>query len=83
MLDRDAERVERLARQRAAAAVGDRHRDHHRQAHAALGEHLLDGDERGLGVQRVEDGLDQQQVGAAVDQAAHLLVVRVAHARRR
>ena len=31
VLDRDVERVERLARQRAAAAVGDRHRDHQRQ----------------------------------------------------
>jgi hypothetical protein len=31
---------------------------------------LLDGEQRRLGVQRVEDGLDQQQVGAALDQAA-------------
>ena len=31
VLDRDVERVERLARQRAAAAVGDRDRDHQRQ----------------------------------------------------
>ena len=32
-----------------------------------------------LDVQRVEDGLGQQDVDAAVDQAAHLLVVGVAH----
>jgi hypothetical protein len=31
---------------------------------------LLDGEERRLGVQRVEDRLDQEQIGAAVDQAA-------------
>ena len=35
---------------------------------------LLDGEQRGLGVERVENGLDQQQVGAAVDQAADGLV---------
>ena len=33
-------------------------------------EHVLDREDRGLGVQGVEDGLDQEQVGAAVDQAA-------------
>ncbi len=38
-------------------------------------EHLLDGDQRRLGVQRVEDRLDQQQVDAARDQRAHLLGV--------
>ena len=32
-------------------------------------EHLLDREQRGLGVERVEDGLDHQHVGAAVDQA--------------
>ena len=31
--------------------------------------------ERRLGVERVEDGLDQEQVGAAVDQAADLLAI--------
>ena len=33
-------------------------------------EHALDGEERGLGVEGVEDGLDQQQVHAALHQAA-------------
>jgi hypothetical protein len=31
---------------------------------------LLDGEQRGLGVQRVEDRFDQQDVGAAIGQAA-------------
>ena len=31
---------------------------------------LLDGEQRGLGVERVEDGLDQQDVGAALQPAA-------------
>jgi hypothetical protein len=41
--------------------------------------HLLNRDERRLGVERVEDGLDHQEVGAAVDQAPDLLDVRLAH----
>jgi hypothetical protein len=44
-------------------------------------EKLVDGKQRGLGVERVEDGLDQQHVGAALHQAFHLLVVRRAAAR--
>ena len=38
--------------------------------------------DRRLRVQRVEDRLDQEQVGAAVGQAADLLRVRLAHLRR-
>ena len=41
-------------------------------------EDILDGEDAGLGVQRVENRLEQQNVGAAVDQAAHLLLVGVA-----
>ena len=41
-----------------------------RPAAAALGEEGLDRADGGLGVEGVEDRLDQQQVGAAVDQAA-------------
>ncbi len=73
--DRMPEGGRRLAGERAAGAVGDRAGDHQRQAQVALGEGLLAGENRGLGVQRVEDGLDQDQVRAAVDQAADLLAV--------
>ena len=45
---------------------------------AALGEDLLAGEDRRLGVERVEDRLDQNDVGAAVDQADDLLGVGVA-----
>ena len=48
-----------------------------------LGEDLLDGEERRLGVQRVEDRLDQDEVGAAVDQAARRLAIGRDAARRR
>ena len=37
---------------------------------------LVDREERGLGVERVEDRLDQEDVAAAVDQALDLLRVR-------
>ncbi len=72
---RNPERRRRLARQRAAGAVGDGAGDHHRQTNAALVEQALDGEDRGLGVERVEDGLDQEHLGAAVDEAARLLGV--------
>ncbi len=52
-----------------AGAVGDGAGDHHRHAHAARLGDLGDGVDRRLGVERVEDGLDQQEIGAAVDQA--------------
>ena len=42
---------------------------------ALLGEDLFRCEDRRLGVQRVEDRLDQDDVGAAVDQAAQLLAI--------
>ena len=41
-------------------------------------EHLLDRDDAGLRVERVDDRLEQEQIAAAVDQAADLLAVRLA-----
>ena len=71
MAHRVPERLGRLARERAARGVGDRAGDDERQAHAARLEVFVDREQRGLGVERVEDGLDQQQVDAAVDQRGH------------
>ncbi|MBV6410709.1 MAG: hypothetical protein GAKPKEKM_01531 [Rhodocyclaceae bacterium] len=76
MAERIPEGLRRLAGQRAAGGVGDGAGDHDRQAAADRVEMPLDGVERRLGVQRVEDGLDQDQVGAAVAQAAHRFGVR-------
>src|SRR5439155_7210761 len=70
---RDPEGVNRLPRQRPAAAVGDRRRDHERQPHALFLEDLFDRDDARLGVQRVDDRLEQEQVAPAVDEAACLL----------
>ena len=83
MAHRMPERRRRLARKRAAGAVGDGAGDHHRQANAALGEDLFAGEDRRLGVERVEDRLDQDDVGAAVDQAADLLGIGARAVRRR
>ena len=54
--DRVPEGLDRLADHRAAAvlAVGDRDRGHHRQADLLVVEVLLDGEQAGLEVQRVE-----------------------------
>ena len=69
------ERLGDLTRQGAAGGVGDGAGDHHRPAPVVLLEERLERVDGGLGVERVEDGLDEQHVGAAVDQAAGLLQV--------
>ena len=57
--------------------IGDRAGDEHRPATVPLLEEGLEREDRRLGVQRVEDRLDQEQVGATVDQACGLLQVRL------
>ncbi len=74
--DRRPERFDRLRRQR-AAAFEDRRRQPDRQPHAALGEHLLDREDRRLHVGGVKGRLGEQQIDAAVDEPAHLLGVGV------
>ena len=64
-----------LAREGAPGRVGDRAGQDHRPAPATLLEERLEGEDRGLGVERVEDRLHQEQVGAAVDQPGGLLGV--------
>ena len=75
VLDRPPEGLHRLPGQGAAAQVDDRHRDPQRQVPGDV----TRGRDRGLGVQRVEDRLDQQQVHAALGQRLHLLRVRGVH----
>ena len=60
-----------LARKSSAGSIGDRAGDHYWNAHAVLLEMPLDGEQRGLGVQRVENGLDHQGICAAIQQTAH------------
>ena len=73
--DRVPKGFDRLPRQRAARQVGDRARDHQRQSDLQAILHLLDGQERGLGVERVEDGFHQQDIHAPFDERLHLFGV--------
>ena len=75
MADRMPERSRRLAGKGAARAVGDGARDHQRHLKAALGEGLEAGEDRGLGVQRVENRLDEENIRAAVDETLDLLAI--------
>ncbi|MNF84085.1 hypothetical protein D3C84_664290 [compost metagenome] len=84
-----------LAGQGAAGRIGDGPGDHDRQFETDVLEYALYGKDRGLGVQGVENGFDQDQVGAAFDQAlgglgvvlhqfveGHVAVAGVVHIRR-
>ncbi|CAM2147897.1 hypothetical protein PT2222_10327 [Paraburkholderia tropica] len=72
------ERLDGLTRENAARGVGDGARDHDRQVLAGVLEQLVEREQRGLGVERVEDRLDEEQIAAAVHQRLGLLVVRAA-----
>ena len=72
------EGLQRLPREGAAAAVGHRHRDHERNADATRCEDLLHRHDRRLGIERVEDGLDEEQIHAAVEQRLDLFGVGLA-----
>ena len=72
------ERFRQLPRQQPAGLVGDGARDHHGHVDAAFLGDFRNRVERGLGVQRVENGFDQQQIGAAVEQAVDLFAIGLA-----
>ena len=65
----------RLAGKGAPRAVGDGARDHQRHLKATLGESFEASEDRRLGVERVEDGFDQEDVRAAVDEPSDLLAI--------
>ena len=69
------ERLRCLAGKRAAAGIGDRDRDHDRHPAPQFFKAVLDREQRRLGIQGVEDRLDQEHVDTAVDQPANLFVV--------
>src|SRR4029453_19291281 len=71
LLDREPEGLDRLAREVAAGAVDRREGDPERQLWGGL----AGGDERRLRVQRVEDGLDQEELNAPVAEGCDLLLV--------
>jgi hypothetical protein len=61
-----------LAAEDAARGVGDRAADDDGQALAGLVERFVDGEQRGLGVERVEDGLDQDDTSAPPSMSARV-----------
>jgi hypothetical protein len=73
--DRIPERLGQLARQQAAGFVGDGAGNHHGHIDAALFGDFGDRIERRLGVQRVKNGFDQQEISAAVQQPLDLLAI--------
>ena len=75
MGNRVPERLGGLAGKRAAAGIGDGAGHHDRHVHAIADEVIVDGEQRGLAVQRVEHRLDHQQIDAAVDQPPHAFAV--------
>jgi hypothetical protein len=52
-----------------AGRVGHRAGNDHGQALAGVFEQLIERKDRRLGVERVEDGLDQEEVGTALSRA--------------
>jgi hypothetical protein len=77
VLDRDVERLDGLAGQGTAALVDDGDRNYDRKTDALLCKDVVDRTECGFGVERIEDRFEEQEVGASVHQAAHLLRVRL------
>jgi len=65
----------RLAREGPPREVRDGAADDERQAEAELVPERLEREDGGLGVECVEDGLDQEQVSAAIDQPAGIFIV--------
>ena len=73
MRHRDGEGLDGLPREGAAAGVGERSGDHHGDRAAQPLAERVDGPEGRLGVERVENGLHQQDVRPAVHQSPHLI----------
>ena len=72
---RQPERLDRLAVEHAARAIGDRTGDEDRQPGAAGIEHLVERHQGRLGIERIEDRLQQDEVDAALDQGLRRLAV--------
>eukprot|EP00955_Chlamydomonas_euryale_P083344 363841-Chlamydomonas_euryale.AAC.16 len=70
------ERLVRLAAQRAAAVVHNGPADHDRDAHTLVGKKVLQSVQGSLGVERVKDGLHEEDVHTAIVQSSRLLIVR-------
>ena len=68
-----------ILRRHQRAALHHRGGDLHGQLDVVLRKHFLDGKQRRLGVQRIEDRLDKQSVAPTRDQSADLMHVSLLH----
>ena len=73
--ERIPERRRRLPRERPPRSVRDRAGNHHRQSLSAFLEQFFNRKNSGLGVERVEYRLDEQQIGSAVRQPARRIEI--------
>lgn len=78
MTQRVPERLDRLPGENAARCIGDGAGDHDRHEFAGVLEQLIEREQRGLCIERVEDRFDEEQIAARIEQRLRLLVVRVA-----
>ena len=82
VIERGPQRLDVLPGEHRAHGL-DGHGDHHRNRLAEFAAQIVDGQHAGLDVARVLAGFEQQQVGAAFDQPARLLVESCCEAARR
>ena len=75
MGDGDPEGLDRLPAQGPSGGIGDGPRDHDGQPDIPFLEQLIDGKDGCLGIQGVEDGLDQEDVHPSVNEAPGLVVI--------
>ena len=66
---------ERLAREGATRAVAHRDAHHDRESLPATFKHFVGGKEGGFGIERVEDGLDEDEVDPTLHQSINLLAI--------
>src|ERR1700726_4480624 len=66
--NRSPECFDGLPGKSASASVRDRSGHHDRQAHAGGLKIFVDRKKRGLGIQRIENGFDQKDIDAALDE---------------
>ncbi len=78
MTQRIPKRLSGLTRQCAPRPVGNRAGNHQRQGNAGFGKNILHRMNRRFGVERVENRLNQNDIGGALNQAARRLGVRAA-----
>ena len=77
MLNRSQEGIQRLAGQGTAGRIGNGDGEHQRHAAARIVHRLPGGIEGGFGIERVEDGLDEQRIDPTLQQGCHLLAVGI------